>query len=210
MAQCPLCSERAAKRYCPAKEVRICAVCCGTKREIEIDCPFDCTYLKAAYSYEAEKLVPDPELVSRVQRFDDEFLYRYSPVLDTISRSIVEERANSDWLMDLDVIEVFKSLSATMKTLSSGIYYESLPEGPVRLSLFRRLKELLDHLMEPTAEADRSALKVSEAVDILDFLTVAAQMKSSVRPKSRRYLNWLSGMAAQVPPAEESSGLVIP
>jgi hypothetical protein len=95
-----------------------------------------------------------------------------------------------------------------MKTLSSGIYYESLPDGPVRISLFRRLKELLDQIMQPGP--DRPSLKVSEAIDVLDFLTFAAQVNSSVRPKSRRYLDWLTSMARASASPEQSSGLILP
>jgi len=209
MARCPLCSERSGKRYCPAKGAQICAVCCGTKREVEIDCPSSCPYLQASRSYEAEKRTPDPQLAAKIQKYDDNFLHRYSQVLDEVSRAVVEERLTSRWLVDNDVIEVYKSLSATMKTLSSGIYYESLPEGPARISLFRRLKSLLDQLMQPGG-ADRQALKVSEGLDVLDFLTFAAEVNSSVRPKSRRYLDWLSGMAGVAPSAEQSSGLILP
>ena len=210
MARCPLCSARSGKWYCPAKGAQICAVCCGTKREIEIDCPGSCPYLQASRSYEAEKRMPDPQLAAKIQKYDDNFIHRYSPVLDTISRAVVEERLNSPWLVDNDVIEVYKSLSATMKTLSSGIYYESLPDGPARISLFRRLKSLLDQLMQPAEGADRQSLKVSEALDVLDFLTFAVQANSSVRPKSRRYLDWLSSMAGVAPSAEQSSGLILP
>jgi hypothetical protein len=211
MAICPLCSERASKRYCPAKAAQICAVCCGTKREIEIDCPGDCPYLKAAQSYEAEKRVPDPDLAAKVHKYDREFRYRYGPILDAISQAVVEERFQSAWLVDNDVVEVYQALRTTMKTLSSGIYYESLPDGPVRISLFRRLKDLLDQLMQPQESNRTSSLKVSEVLDILDFMTLAAQINSSVRPKSRRYLDWLSGMAApERSQPSQSSGLILP
>ena len=207
MARCPLCSERSGKRYCPAKEFQICAICCGSKREIEIDCPSSCVHLQAGRLYEAEKRVPDPQLAAEVEKYDNAFVYRFSPILDAISKSVAEERLNSPWLVDNDVIEVYQSLNSTVKTLSSGIYYESLPDGPVRLSLFRRLKVLLDHMMQPVP--DLPSLDVSEAVDVLNFLTLAAQVNSSMRPKSRRYLDWLSSMARASSP-EQSSGLIIP
>lgn len=127
-----------------------------------------------------------------------------------LTLAIIEERMNSTWLVDHDVIEVLKALRETFKTLSGGIYYESLPAGPVRQALFRRLKELLDQLMEPDPAVDRRTLKVSEAMDILDFLTVMAQFNSSVRPKSRRYLDWISEKYAAQLPAQQSSGLIIP
>jgi hypothetical protein len=210
MAICPLCSERSAKRYCPAKEAQICAVCCGAKREVEIDCPGNCVYLKAARSYEAEKTAPDPELVAKIQKYGLDFFNRYAVEIELISRSVVEERLDSTWLVDNDVIEVYRSLTATMKTLSSGIHYESMPEGPVRISLFRRLRAVLDQLMGPR-EAGRSALRVSEAVNIMDFLTYAAQANTGLRPRSRRYLDWLDEMvAASAPRPETSGGLIVP
>src|SRR5215467_4992078 len=210
MAMCPLCSERAGKRYCPAKDEKICAVCCGTKREIEIDCPSSCPYLKASRSYQSEKPIPDPEVAARVDEFDALFLEQFLPVLDILTLAINEERANTPWLVDNDVIEVLKALKATLKTLSSGIYYESAPEGPVRLGLFRRLKEILDQLMEPDPANARRILKVSEGMDVLDFLTVVAQANSSVRPKSRRYLDWIAERFAQGTDLQQSSGLILP
>lgn len=209
MANCPLCSSRAGKRYCPAIAEQICAVCCGTKREIEIDCPSSCSYLKASRSYESEKPLPDPEVASKVHNYDARFMERYNLILDSLTRATVEEHLASRELVDNDVVETLKALAATMKTLSSGIYYESLPNGVARLSLFRRLKTLLDELMQPDPSAARSVLKVTEAVDVLDFLTIVAQANSSIRPKSRRYLDWITerfGDGLQT----QSSGIILP
>ena len=40
---CPICEKRPAKRFCPAKGEKICAICCGEGREVTIDCPMDCS-----------------------------------------------------------------------------------------------------------------------------------------------------------------------
>ena len=209
MASCPLCSSRAGKRYCPAIAEQICAVCCGTKREIEIDCTSSCAYLKASRSYESEKPIPDPQVAARVHSYDARFMERYNLILDALTRAVIEEHMASKDLVDGDAVEALKSLKATMKTLSSGIYYESLPEGLARLSLFRRLKALLDEWMQPDPTAVRPVLKVTEAIDVLDFLTIVAQANSSVRPRSRRYLDWISekfGERLQT----QSSGIILP
>ena len=116
---------------------------------------------------------------------------------------------SSPWLVDRDVIEVYKALATTMRTLSGGIYYESVPEGPVRLSLFRRIKDAFDALMSPDTVGDQPILKASEAVDVLDFASLVAQMNSSVRPRSRRYLDWLSETFGY-PQPQQSSGLILP
>ena len=134
---------------------------------------------------------------------------RYYLVLDAVTQAVIDEHLASKELVDSDVIEVFNALKATMKTLSSGIYYESLPEGLPRLSLFRRLKSVLDELMQPDPSATRMMLKATEAVDVLDFMSIAAQANSSVRPKSRRYLDWITekfGDRLQT----QSSGIILP
>jgi hypothetical protein len=190
--------------------VTICAVCCGTKREVEIDCPGSCPHLQAGRSYEAEKRVPDTHLLARIQDFDEDFLTRYSPILDTLSQTVAEEYVQSPWLVDPDVVEVYKALAATMRTLVSGIHYESLPEGAVRMALFRRLKAAIDDLMLPDLQSGRDALRPSEAVDVLDFLTVAVTANSSLRPKSRQYLDWLAKMAGVAPVGYERSRLIVP
>src|SRR5437870_12186514 len=110
MATCPLCSSRSGKRYCPAIAEQICAVCCGTKREIEIDCPSSCPYLKASRSYESEKPIPDSDVAAKVHSYDERFIERYNQILDAVTGSVLEERMNSAWLVDNDVIEVFKNL----------------------------------------------------------------------------------------------------
>jgi hypothetical protein len=166
--------------------------------------------LKASRSYESEKPIPDPEVASRAQQFGEDFVVQHHVPLDLLTLAIVEERMNSVWLVDNDVIEVLKALRATLKTLSSGIYYEALPEGPIRQALFRRLKEILDQLMEVDPAAERRVLKISEAMDVLDFLTLVAEANSSVRPKSRRYLDWISERFASRMQAHQPSGLIIP
>ena len=58
---CPICEKRKAERFCPAKGEKICAVCCGTEREVSIDCPPDCSYLIAAHRYEDQHQRSLPE-----------------------------------------------------------------------------------------------------------------------------------------------------
>jgi len=54
---CPLCGTRRARRRCPALDKQICAVCCGTKRLVQISCPSDCTWLLSAREQQLVTLV---------------------------------------------------------------------------------------------------------------------------------------------------------
>jgi hypothetical protein len=145
-----------------------------------------------------------------VRSFDPGFVHRYGAILDALGRAVAEERVHSPWLVDTDVIEVYKALHATMKTLSGGIYYETLPEGSGRLSVFRKIRTVLDELMAPVPQSNQRALRVSETLEVLDFLTFAAIANSNTRPKSRQYLDWLSAMAGVAEPSGESSRLILP
>src|ERR1700740_751737 len=58
---CPICEKRRAERYCPAKGEKICAIDCGTDREVTIDCPIDCSYLVTAHRWEQSHPKPIAE-----------------------------------------------------------------------------------------------------------------------------------------------------
>jgi hypothetical protein len=166
--------------------------------------------LQAGRSYESVKRLPNPELAARVRELDRGSFQQLAPALEGASQVILEERLSSRLLVDSDVIEVFKSLRATMKTLSSGIYYESLPDGPVRQSLYRRLKSYLDLLMQPQTNSGQNALKVSEIIDMLDFLMLSSELHAGQRPRSRQYLDFLARASGTAIQAEQSSRLILP
>src|SRR5437762_13286709 len=52
---CPICHKRKAKRFCPARGDSICSQCCGTEREVTIDCPSDCPHLVASRQYDLDR-----------------------------------------------------------------------------------------------------------------------------------------------------------
>ncbi|SVD73437.1 uncharacterized protein METZ01_LOCUS426291, partial [marine metagenome] len=61
--RCPRCKRRLPRRKCPALGYQICAVCCGTKRLVEINCPSDCGYLASSKAH-------PPAVVQRQQERD--------------------------------------------------------------------------------------------------------------------------------------------
>jgi hypothetical protein len=164
----------------------------------------------AGRAYESDRRTPDPQLESAVQKFDKAFTYRHTPVLNAVCLAICDERAAAPWLFDTDVIEVLKDLTRTMKTLSSGIYYESLPESVVRVSLFHRLKRLFDGFIQPQPQILEQSLKISDAIDILTFLTYVATVNSNSRPRSRQYLDLLNNMAEQTAQEKRAGNLIAP
>ena len=74
---CPLCRTRRPRRSCPALGQTICAVCCGTKRLVEIACPQTCAFLTSAKAH-------PPAVVRRQQERDLALLV---PAVDGLTES---------------------------------------------------------------------------------------------------------------------------
>jgi hypothetical protein len=142
---CPLCGSRRARRACPAIGKQICAVCCGTKRLVEIQCPSDCVYLATAREHPPAAILRrqqrDVELLVRFMRdlnqrqselffLIDAFLLRYHP-------------PELQPLIDDDVIEAAAALAATSETATRGVIYEHRPPSPPAERLATALKPLL-------------------------------------------------------------------
>jgi hypothetical protein len=126
---CPLCGTRRARRGCPALGQQICAICCGTKRLVQIRCPSDCTWLASAREH-------PPAVVIRQQQHDIALLVRaigdlterQSQLFFLLSTVLVRyEPPELQPLVDGDVGEGATALAATLETASRGVIYEHRP-----------------------------------------------------------------------------------
>ena len=121
---CPICNKRPAERYCPAKGEKICAIDCGTGREVTIDCPSDCAYLVAAHRWEqshpkplVESDVPFPDV-----SFPSDLIHTRQAILSGLgyipysSTPPVTVRSTI-WMFSTAV----QAMAETWRTLLSGI-----------------------------------------------------------------------------------------
>lgn len=205
--KCPLCGTRKAKRLCPAKSGQICAICCATKREIEIDCPIACVYLRESYNYAQEKEPSEPSVPRPPdeRRFDRTFLVANESFLMELWRWIWDGFNASPQLHDADVLVVLAALEKTYQTLDKGLYYDSKPETAIQQVLFTRLKELIDAKVQ-NPDIHQHHLKISTVIDCLAFLQQFARLKNSGRPLSRGFLLQLDEIFKNLPedkPTEE-------
>lgn len=126
MSKCPLCNVRKAKRACPALNRRICAVCCGTKRLVEIDCPPECVYLAASKAHppavEQRKIERDMAFLLPLLRDLSEAQYALMQVL--LGLTFTQSAAAIPPLLDPDVAEGASVLAATLETAGKGIIYQ--------------------------------------------------------------------------------------
>jgi hypothetical protein len=211
---CSVCNHRKAKRACPALGRRICAVCCGTKRLVEIACPSDCGYLSTAR-------VHPPAVVQRQHDLDRAMLL---PVVKGLSDgqarlflmfAAVTARHQPgalQKLVDDDIAQAAGALASTLETAAKGIVYE---HHPTSLVAARLLTELTTAMAEVAKNAG-SALE-RDAATALRRLEHAGKMMAKVVPNTNELQQLLARVLApgagtheeREPPAAPAS-LIIP
>jgi hypothetical protein len=215
---CPLCGSRPAKRQCPARGQQICAVCCATKRLVEIRCPADCGYLassrkhpaavtKRQHEHDVMLLMPAmAEMTDRQSRFF--FLFQ-----SIIARHPTDALRP---LVDADVAEAADSVGRTLETASRGVIYESTPQSLTAQELARELRrtfeEVVAELLGPRSPLERDAARA------LSGMAEAARRVGSIEGNERQgFLELVrrvlrpGAQAAEGPAGNESGpGIIVP
>jgi len=211
---CPICNKRRAERYCPALGEKICAVDCGTGREVSIDCPSDCPYLVAAHRWErshpkplAEGDVPFPDVV-----FSSDLIHTRQNVLSGLGYTVLLYAKEQRSLTDMDVFMAVQSLAETRRTLLSGIYYEKPPEIPVAAGLYSALAKFIEDEKKNIAEhPEFPALKDTEIFHLLVFFVRFGRLRSNGRPRTRSFIEFLrSQFPSEVGVATEEPRIILP
>jgi hypothetical protein len=210
---CPICEKRKPERFCPAKGEKICAVCCGTEREVSIDCPSDCSYLVAAHRYENEhqrSLPADTPLLE--EKIPQDTVYAHQQLMSALAFSIAKFCAVQPSATDPDVLAALQALAQTYKTLGSGIIYEKPPDAPLPRELYGALMALLTEIKKQQAErANSAAWKDSEVFFLLVFLYRMGLLRTNGRRRSRRFIEFLRAQFSQAPELKrEESRIIVP
>ncbi|HEU4388603.1 MAG TPA: hypothetical protein VFV34_12450, partial [Blastocatellia bacterium] len=126
MATCPRCNRRVAKRFCPALDVQICAVCCARDRMLEIHCPETCQYLisgrESAVAREKEIRTREAERLSKPL---PSLSRREVQLVQIIEWAIVRaQRELYQSITDAEILASVQNALKNMQTQDSGIIYE--------------------------------------------------------------------------------------
>jgi hypothetical protein len=128
---CPSCGQRKGRRACPALGQTICAVCCGTKRLVEIDCPDDCPHLAAAREHPAAQVKRQQEqdvavLLPSIRHLSERQYQLFFLFHTAIARHVPEGFTR---LLDEDVSQAAGAVAATLETSAKGVIYEHTPQS---------------------------------------------------------------------------------
>jgi len=208
---CPICNNRKVKRFCPARGENICAVCCGTEREVTIDCPSDCPHLVASREYdEGRRQVDWSKIPFADVRIPMDFAQSHSLLLATLISSIWEYARDHRQVVDTDAIAALQALAETYRTLSSGLYYEKPPDYLYQRDLYNALKTALEEFKQ--AETQRLGLATTrngEIRDALIFLTQLGAARGNDRPKGRAFLDLIRTQLVPEASAKPASNIVL-
>lgn len=211
---CPICEKRKAARYCPAKGESICAVCCGTGREVTIDCVADCSYLIAAHRYEDEH----PRGFSSEMPFHQievrgDIHHTHAQFMAAILHNMVQFCVSHPEIRDFDVLAAVQALAETYKTLAAGIYYEKPPAGRAAAELYAFLQEFFRKIKEEIGKraAGDPRVKDGDIFQLLVLLYRHAYWQSNGRPLSRRFIELLrQQFPASAGPKAAESRIIVP
>ncbi len=202
---CSLCHTRKEKRFCPALHDRICPQCCGTEREVTIDCPSTCEYLQQARRHEGPRDIStlDPNELFTSIEVRENFIYEREPLVVGLMFGIAKSARADRSIHDRDAIAALTALVRSYQTLvGSGLHYEqptaSLPQQAIAAEIQKMVAE---YRKVEEKNLGYATLKDSEVLQALVFILRTAHARTSGRPKSRAFLEMLE---RQFPERESS------
>ena len=216
---CSICEIRKEKRFCPSVHGRICAQCCGEQREVTLDCPSNCPSLEQAREHERPRSVADldpAELMAQVE-IPDGFVYEHEHLILGLSFALAKQAHADRSLYDTDLIAALHALARSYeREINSGLLYEEPMQAPAQQKVAAELQTMVREYREAEQKhRGYSTLRDSEVLKALVFLLRMAHARTSGRPKSRAFMDFLFAQFPETPAvvtADDASAsrLIIP
>ncbi len=216
---CAICEKRKEKRFCLAVHGRICPQCCGEQREVTLDCPRECVYLQQARGHEKPRQLEGldrPALFAQVE-IPEQFIYEHEHLVVGLSYALFKSASGNPSLIDTDLISALSTLASSYETLvNSGLVYEIPLASMGRQAVVAEVQKMVKEYREAEQKhLGYSRLKDTDVLRALVFIVRLAYGRTSGRPKSRAFLDFLFAQFPEKPPVasapeEVGSRIVIP
>jgi hypothetical protein len=216
---CPICEIRKEKRFCPAVHGRICPQCCGEQREVTLDCPNDCPYLQQARGHEKPRSTSDLEASALFLQVElgDQFLYEHEHLVMGLSFALARSARRDRAINDRDLIGAITSLARSYERLvNSGLHYDEPTQSTVQQAISAEVINMVKEYREAELKhTGFSRLRDSDVLKALVFLVRMAHARTSGRPRSRAFVDFLSRQFPEMDssiasPAASGSRLIVP
>ncbi len=216
---CAICEIRKEKRFCPAVHGRICPQCCGEQREVTLDCPSDCPYLIQAREHEKPRPADQLDAGALFLKVEvpDQFMYEREHLLMGLTFALAKAARADRNMNDRDLIAGLSALTNRYERLvNSGLHYEQ----PLTSDSQRRVATEVESMLKEYREAEQkhlgySTVRESDVLKALVFLVRLAHGRTSGRPKSRAFIDFLFAQfpekeSAVLTPQEAGSRIILP
>jgi hypothetical protein len=218
LVSCAICEVRKEKRFCPGVHGRICPTCCGTEREVTVECPGDCPYLQQARAHEKPRSLDQVDRSALFPNVEipEKFLYENEHLLVGLTYALSRAARSDRTINDRDLIAAVSSLAKTYDTLvNSGLVYETPTANVVRQAIAAEIQKMITEYRElEQKQIGYSMLKDSDVLRALVFMLRMAESRTSGRPKSRAYIDLLFTQFPDKPgvvtPEESGSRIIVP
>ena len=206
---CAICEIRKEKRFCPALHGRICPQCCGEQREVTLDCPSDCPYLQQAREHEKPRSAEQFDAASLFLQVEisDQFTYEREHLLMGLTYALAKAAHADRSLNDHALIATLSAMCTSYERLvNSGLHYEQPLTSAAQHAAAAQVEDMLKQFREAEQkQLGYSNLRDSDVLKALVFLLRMGHGRTSGRPKSRAFVDFLF---AQFP--EKESAMVTP
>jgi hypothetical protein len=215
---CVICNKRKEKRFCPAVHGRICPQCCGEQREVTLDCPSECVYLQQAREHEKPRAIEQLDQSALFPKIEigQQFLYEQEHLILGLSYALAKSAQADRSIRDSDLTSVLSTLAKNYETLAgSGLHYEA----PVTNLAHQAVASEVQKMIKEYREAEHkhlgySRLHDSDILRALVFLLRMAYTRTSGRPKSRAFVDFLFQQFPEpqspIAAPQESSRIIVP
>ena len=211
---CQICETRRPRRYCPGVRGDICTICCGTEREVTVDCPLECEYLQDARRHDRPPAVNPDDFPNQDIRVSDIFLREHEPLMLFLGSSVLDAALRTPGAIDYDVREALEALIRTHRTLESGMYYETRPNNPIAGHICQLVQAAAAEFRQH--EQQELGMTRTRDADILGGLVFLQRLeldRNNGRRRGRAFLDFLRGhfptASGQRAPAA-ASPLIVP
>jgi len=209
---CAICEIRRPKRFCPGMNAEICTLCCGNEREVTVACPLECEFLQEARRHEKPVELDPAQLPNRDIHVPEKFLREHEDLLAFLGQALARASFSTPGTADPDVREALEALIRTYRTLQSGVYYDTVPQGLPAASLYRHVQQGIAEFRE--AEQQRLGASRTRDADILGLLVFLQRLeltRANGRTRGRAFLGALQEYySAVAEPETSSSSLILP
>lgn len=193
---CKICNTRRPRRYCLGVDGDICAVCCGTEREVTVTCPYECDFLRDGRQH--EKRPPPGKMTHPEIEITDNFMERNEIVLMICTQLWWQVAKEREGVLDRDILDAIGAFIQAAKTAeSSGLIVASRPENMIAAGMLESFNIKLAEWREDVEQRgvqqkmQGPLIRDGAVLKMQVFMERTALSLTNGRPRCRAFLDTL-------------------